>query len=371
MQRNTTVEVNLGILAENIRRVQSVLGPDTKLMFVVKANAYGHGMVPVARKAAEAGVSWFVVAHVFEALELRRAIPEADVLVIGAIRPSDARAMVEHNMAAVVVDESHGVALAGAARQAGRPLAVHLKIDTGMGRLGIPWELADAVHARLAALSDLDVQGICTHFASVEVRKPSLGVTQLDRFQRAAGAIEGRAGRRLFRHVSSSRALQYFADWDLDGVRPGIILYGYGSGERNMRAQTRPILQWRSHVAQVKRVPAGFTVGYYSTHVTPLPTTIATVAAGYADGYHRSLGNKGVVLIRGRRRPVVGRISMNWITVDCGPDSDVAAGDEVTLVGEQGGEQVWADELARLARTIPYEILTSIHASADRVYLNG
>jgi alanine racemase len=290
---------------------------------------------------------------------------------MGAVNPSDAPALIEHRIVPVVVDEAHGAALAAAAKWMGKKLPVHLKLDTGMGRLGIPWEIAPAVHKRLMEHPGLDIQGVCTHFASVEIKKPSLGPTQLDRFQKSISEIEAQAGRRLFRHVSSSRAFQYHADWDLDGVRPGIILYGYGSGERDMRARTRPILQWKSKVAQVKSVPANFPLGYYSTYVTPAPTHIGIIAAGYADGYHRALGNKGFVLIRGARRAVVGRISMNWITVDCGPESDVKAGDEVVLIGEQGRESIWADELARLARTIPYEILTSINALAERVYLNG
>ncbi len=340
-------------------------------MFVVKANAYGHGMVPVARKASESGVSWFVVAHLYEAIELRRAIPSADVLVMGAVDPSETRTLIEQRIIPVVVDEEHGKALSAAAQWMGKKLSVHLKIDTGMGRLGLRWDEAAAIHRRLKDQPGLTIEGLCTHLASVEIKKPSMGPTQLERFQKTAAEIESESGRRLFRHVSSSRAFQYHADWDLDGVRPGIILYGYGSGEREMRARTMPILQWKTKVAQVKAVPAQFPVGYYSAHVTSAPTHIATIAAGYADGYHRALGNKGFVLIRGKRRAVVGRISMNWITVDCGPDNDVRARDEVVLIGVQGAESIWADELARLARTIPYEILTSINASAERAYING
>lgn len=368
---NTRVEIHLDVLADNVRRARAALRPRTSLMFVVKANAYGHGMIPVARKASEAGVSWFVVAHLYEALALRKAIPSADILVIGPVNPSDARALIDHHIISVVVNDDHAAALASAARWMGKRLAVHLKIDTGMGRLGVQWADAPALYRRLAAYPELDVKGLCTHFASVEIKKPALGPTQMDRFSDAAREIESIAGRRLFRHVSSSRAFQYHAEWDLDGVRPGIILYGYGSSERDMRVGTKPILQWKTTVAQVKAVPVNFAVGYYSTHITPSPTSVVTIAAGYADGYHRALSNKGFVLIRGKRRPVIGRVSMNWITVDGGPDTDIRAGDEVVLLGEQDGQAIWADELARLARTIPYEMLTSIHAGADRHYLNA
>jgi alanine racemase len=371
MTGNTQVTVDLDALAGNIGAAREVLRPETALIFVVKANAYGHGMAEVARRAAQAGVGWFGVAHAHEAIELRGAVGRAKILLVGVAQAEDVPGLIESDVVPVVVDEDQAATLAAAARRMGKTLAVHLKIDTGMGRLGVLWERAVDVHQRLMSMRGIELQGLCTHFASVEIRRESAGPEQLHRFQSVAGQIEARERRRLFKHVSSSRALQYHADWDLDGVRPGIVLYGYGSKEAGMRVRTRPVLQWTTRVMQVKDVPAGFPVGYYGTYTTPAATRIATVAAGYADGYHRALGNKGLVLIRGRRCAVVGRISMNWITVDVGPGGEAARGDEAVLIGEQGVESVWADELARLARTIPYEILTSIHASAERVYVQG
>jgi alanine racemase len=332
----------------------------------VKANAYGHGMIPIARAAAQNGVKWFGVAHLHEALQLRRAVDDSvNILVLGVVDIDDVPVLLEKKIIPLIVGEEQGVALAGAAHTLGARLKVHLKIDTGMGRLGVPWQEAAAIHARLSKLPGLDIQGACTHFASVELKKPSLGPTQAERFAECVRPMG-----KLFKHVSSSRAIQYHHDWDLDAVRPGIILYGYGASEKDMRIRTRPILQWKTRVMQVKQVPAGFAVGYYSTYTTPAPTTIATLGIGYADGYHRALSSKGFVLIRGRRCPVVGRISMNWITVDAGPDSAARAGDEAVLIGEQGGEAIWADELALLARTIPYEILTSINPSIERNYVS-
>jgi alanine racemase len=276
--------------------------------------------------------------------------------------------LAEHRILPVIVSEEHGQLLAGAAQQSGCRLNAHLKIDTGMGRFGLAWSEAVAAYERLALLPGLRVSGICTHFASVEPRKAALGLEQMERFQAIAAELIRQSREPLFRHASSSRAFQYYRDWDLDGVRPGIVAYGYGANERGMRARTRPILEWRTAVMQVKRVPAGFPIGYYSTHATTAPTVIATVACGYADGYHRSLSNRGFALVRGRRSAVVGRVSMNWITLDCGPDSEVAVGDEVVLIGRQGQESVWANDLARLGRTIAYETLTSIHASIPRRY---
>jgi alanine racemase len=368
--KSSWVEIDLGALEFNIRQVRQALRAETAIMFVVKDRAYGHGIPSVVKKAASAGVDWFGVAYVHEALEVRQAAPHADILVLGAVEPGDVSCLKENRITPLVLDEAHGRALADAATALGCRLPVHLKIDTGMGRLGVLWEQAPAVFAQLDGLSGLEISGICTHFASVEVRKPSLGCTQMDRFLQAESEIRKMAKRKLFRHVSSSRAILYQNEWDLDAVRPGILLYGYGAGEPRMRFKTKPMLQWKTVVMQVKRLPAGFPVGYYSTYVTPAPTVVATIAAGYADGYHRALSNKGVVLIRGRRCPVIGRVSMNWISVDLGPDGDAAAGDEAVLIGEQGESAVWADELARMARTIPYELLTSINPSAERHYIN-
>jgi alanine racemase len=213
-------------------------------------------------------------------------------------------------------------------------------------------------------MPDLEVTGLCSHFAAVEPKANDTAQAQFKRFEAASRQLP----RDVFRHISSSRAMLFHKEWDLDGVRPGIVLYGYGSSESGMRVRSQPVLQWKTSVVQVKAVPAGSKVGYYGTHTTQAPTRLATLAVGYADGYLRTLSNRGQVLIRGRRRKVVGRVSMNWLTVDVGDDQAVREGDEAVLLGEQGGEAIWADELARQCRTIAYEILTGINAAIERTY---
>jgi alanine racemase len=360
-QKNTWVEVDLRVLADNARRILSELRPETALVCVVKANAYGHGMMQVARTAARQGVKWFAVAHVHEASRLREALDEdVSIVVLGVADAGDVPLLLQKQIIPIVVSDEHAAALSAE--------AAHLKIDTGMGRLGVPHEQAVALMDRISKWPGIDVAGVCTHLASIELKKPSLGPTQVERFLGVVRELEQRGFRKLFKHVASSRGIQYHLDWDLDGVRPGIIVYGYGAGEKDMRIRTLPILQWKTRVMQAKSVPAHTPIGYYSTYTTSAPTTIATLGAGYADGYHRALSNKGFVLIGGRRCPVVGRVSMNWITVDVGPDLKVRSGDEAVLIGRQGGESIWADELARLARTIPYEILTSINPMIERIY---
>lgn len=363
------VEINLNQLSKNLAEVRGALSPDTQMIFVVKANAYGHGLREVARHAASQGVEWFAVAYLHEALVVRDVAPDASILIIGAEPPQHVKQLHEANLIPVIVDEAHAAVLSAEAEKIGVRLNAHLKVDTGMGRFGVPWETAVEAFERIDKLPGLEVTGVCTHFASVEVARPSLGPKQVERFSEVTSAICKKADRPIMRHASSSRALACFEEWDLDGVRPGIVIYGYGAREEGLRVSTQPILQWKTRVLMVKPVPAKFPVGYYSSYATSKETCIATIAAGYADGYHRLLGNRGYALVNGKRYPVVGRISMNWITLDVGLDSGIKPGDEVVLVGEQGDEDFWADAMARMCRTIAYEILTSIDSNAERKYV--
>ncbi len=364
------VEVDLARLRGNAGAVRdSLAGAD--LIAVIKADAYGHGLEAVAAALARGGVKRFAVAYPAEAAAVRGAAPQAElILVLGAACPAEVPRMVRERITPVVVSAAHAQALDAAAQAAGLRLGVHVKLDTGMGRLGFVCPAETAQAAAICRLPGLDVQGVCTHFAMVEPeKKPGAARGQVDKFKQAVSAIEAAAGRRLFRHMSSSRAALLLPDCDHDAVRVGISLYGYGAAEPDKRFATAPVLQWKSCVLQVKTVPAGFAVGYYASYKTAAPTDLATISCGYTDGYQRHLGNKGHVLIRGRRRPVVGRVSMNWISADLGPDSGVQAGDEVVLIGEQGGERIWADELAKHCNTIAYEILTGISRQIERRYL--
>ena len=364
------IEVDLKTLRGNVEAIRSSLG-GTELMVVIKSDAYGHGLEAVAAALGRAGVSRFAVAYAAEAAAVRAAVPEAAlILVLGAVFPADVPKMLRDRIAPVVVSAEHARALSDAAVAAGGRLGVHVKLDTGMGRLGFvcPAEIEQA--AGVARLPGLEVQGVCTHFAMVEPeKKPTAAKGQAEKFRQAVPIIEAAAGRRLFRHISSSRAALLLPECDHDAVRVGISLYGYGAAEKDKRFATAPVLSWKSRVMQVKKVPAGFAVGYSGSYKTAAPTELATISCGYADGYQRHLGNKGHVLIGGKRRPVVGRVSMNWISADLGPDSGIRAGDEVVLIGEQGGESIWADELAKHCGTIAYEILTGISRQIERRYL--
>ncbi len=363
------VEIDPAGVRRNLDSLRAALPDTTQPVLVVKANAYGHGAAVVAKLAAAAGVKWFAVAYPHEAAVVRQAAPRARIVLLGPADPAEVAALARQRVIPVIVDPDHGRALAAEARRRKVRLPVHLKIDTGMGRLGFPWEGAAEAILPLFREEGLRVDGICTHFARVENAPDDPARAQVERFFRIVEAAEAAAGRRLFRHASSSRAVLLHPEWDLDGVRPGIVAYGYGASDAAGRIHTQPVLQWKTRVVQVRRVPANTAVGYYGTYTTPAATTLAVVAAGYADGYLRTLSNRSHVLIGGRRCRVVGRVSMNWITVDAGLYASVKPGDEAVLIGRQGNQEIWADELATLCRTIPYEILTGINASIERRYV--
>jgi alanine racemase len=423
---NTWVELDLSILGANLRSLRRALTPRTKIIFVVKSNAYGHGMLPVARHAWKCGVKWFAVAHIDEALALRKLLSRAEIIIAGAIAPKDTARAIRHRLIPVIVDEKHAAALAAAASRAGSKLRCHAKVDTGMGRLGFAWKEAGKLLPVLAHRKSLDICGICSHFASVGAnpsrRKAAptkdgreFACLQFDRFRKVVAACEKAGMKNLFKHMSNSGGILCDSAWHMDGVRPGILVYGYGKDVKKENIQystlniqcpsgkmgaklhtwklgignsildissaktkrqrttgngqltTSPFLSWKTRILQIKRVPSGFPVSYDSTHVTRKPTSIATIDAGYADGYHRALSNKGIVVAGGRRCPVVGRVTMNLVMIDLGPATKVRERDEVMLIGSQGRQSVWASELATLAGTIPYEILTSIRTDERRI----
>ena len=383
--KNAWIELDLDCLGRNIASLQASLSGPTRVVFVVKANAYGHGLSPVALHAWRCGVRWFAVAHMDEGARLREQLPEAEIVILGRLGREDAAEAAARQIVTVLVDADHARELAEAASAKGGVLRCHAKIDTGMGRLGFGWDAAGVMVPEANRLPALRIEGLCTHFAASGNRDRHFTLMQLERFQAVFGACQKAGMGPLFRHVSNSSAILRDAAWHMDGVRPGLLLYGYAEMADDEGAaglfpcplpagvpiSVAPILQWKTRVVQVKRVPAGSSVSYGCTHRTRHATTIATLDAGYSDGYPRLLSGKGVVIIRGRRCPVVGRVTMNMIMADMGPQSEVRTGDEAVLLGRQGGASIWATELASMCQTIPYEILTNIRTDDIRIRKGG
>ncbi|MFO7535861.1 MAG: alanine racemase [Kiritimatiellia bacterium] len=361
MNKYAWTEIHLATLASNLTLIRKALAPGTDLIGMLKADAYGHGLEQVGRAAWNAGVRRFAVFHLEEAASLRALLADATILFIGVADCGDAADLLDLRTEPLLVTADQALALADAAEHLHARLACQVKIDTGMGRLGFPWETAAADLLRFAARPGLYLAGIGTHLASSGALDHSFASLQISRFRQVLADCKARGLTIPFVHAANSDAFCQPPDWHFDAVRPGILLYGYGPGSPTA-PQTRPFLQWKTRLVQVKSVPAGFPVSYDSTYRAPQATRIGTIPVGYSDGYSRAWSNKACVLVNGRRCPVVGRVTMNLTMVDLGPDSPARTGEEVVLLGEQSGASIWADELAAFNNTISYEVLTSIRS---------
>ena len=351
-------------------------------MAVVKANAYGHGAVEVARQALAGGADWLGVARIQEAVALREAGIAGKILVLNYTPPEFAHLALEHDLALTVYDLDTAQAISDTAGAAGRQVIAHLKTDTGMGRLGLrptgekatgldPDRMDLAI--RIASLPGLDLEGIFTHFAAADSRDTAYTEKQFALFCDYIDELQKRGLEFKIRHAANSAAIIAHLDTHLDMVRAGIALYGLNpSGEVNLdHLATRPVMALKARLVHVKKVPTGFCVSYGMTYRAPHPTTIATVPLGYADGYSRLLSSKGTMLVRGQRAPIVGRVCMDLTMLDVGHIKGVRTGDEVVALGRQGDETITADEIAGMLGTINYEIVSSITARVPRLFHTG
>ncbi|MGQ9512453.1 alanine racemase [Thermodesulfitimonas sp.] len=362
-------EVDLGALAANLREVRRLAG-GAAVMAVVKANAYGHGLVPVARALVSEGVDWLGVARGGEALELRRAGVAAPLLVLGYVYPDECAALVAADVSLAAYDVDVARLLAGAAQQEKKRLRLHLKVDTGMGRLGLPADGAGVEAAlAIAGLLRVEVEGLFTHFACADMADEEPTRWQLERFLAFCRELERRGLSVRYRHAANSAALIRFPEARLDMVRPGIMLYGLYPSPVCGGVKLSPVMSLKARVAQVKRVGAGFPVSYGWTYRTAGPTVLATVTVGYGDGYSWLLSGRGEVLVRGQRVPVVGRVCMDQIIVAVNGIAGVTPGDEVLLFGRQGEVCLPVDEVAAKIGTINYEVVCGVSARVPRVYL--
>lgn len=367
----TRVVVDLGAYAANLGVARRLAGPGPRIIAVIKANAYGHGLVRMARAARAAGADMLAVAMAHEGVSLRGAGVDAPILVLVQPDAEGIAAAAAHGLEVMISDAGAAEALGEAARRAGRVAAVHCKIDTGMGRQGFAVETADAEIQRVTRIPHLDVVGVATHFPNAEAPDDPFTQNQIRAFQQAIRALEIRGVPFETRHAANSAALVNYHDSLFDAVRVGLMTYGvWPSMGTPVPGLLWPVLRWEARIAQVRELPRGATVGYGSTYTTPAPMRAAVIPVGYADGYRIQLSNRADVLVHGRRCPVRGRVSMDQIVVDTTHvPGRPRPGDTATLIGEDGAERITVEELAGRAGTIPYDILTGIGRRVWRDYV--
>jgi alanine racemase len=365
----TYATVNLAALAHNLSRIKRYLSPGCEVMAIVKANAYGHGAMEIAQALARHGIGRFAVASLDEGIALRQAGLSASIIVLGALFEDQVSDLIAHQLTPVVSDGRLLPALAKAAFSHPAPYPIHLKVETGMGRLGLsPKELLDLLENPLLQ-SPLQVDGLMTHLADADGKDSTFTEQQLGAFRAVQEQIRQRGVTIPLVHTANSAAIVRFPGAHFSLVRPGIMLYGYHTLPATVPApDLRPVLSLRSTIVQLRTIPRGGTVSYNGTFVASRPTRIAVLPIGYADGYSRRLSHRGSVLIQGHRVPIVGLVCMDMIMVDVTDLPPVQVGEVATLIGLQGGESIWADEVAGWIDTIPYEVLCGIGSRVPRLY---
>ncbi|HKD92375.1 MAG TPA: alanine racemase [Terriglobales bacterium] len=376
--RPTWVEVSLAALRRNFRLTQEHVGPEVTVCAVVKADAYGHGAVECARALEQEGATWLGVTSTDEGVRLREAGIKARILLMTGFWRGEQEAVIQHQLTPAVWQRESIEVLDSAACAAKAPDAapVHLKIDTGMSRLGVPPDQLAKLCESLAKAKHLRVEGIFTHFASSEIVDGESNVQQLARFEAALGAFRRHGIQPQFIHAANSSAIVALPEARYNFVRPGISLYGYylpflsstGSPSELHGLDVEPVLSWKTRIIGLRELPTGASVGYGSIYTARQPARIAVLPLGYADGLNRKLSSLGRVLIRGQAAPIIGRISMDLTIVDITAIPETEVGEEVTILhNAEGHLDAW--EHARLAETVPYETLCAISGRVPRRYL--
>ncbi len=365
-------EINLKALSHNTREICRASGPGARVMAVVKANAYGHGAVEVARTALASGAARLAVARSAEGAELRRAGIGDPILVLGYTPAGLIREIVEFNLEQAVYGVDYSLVVDREAAGMGVKIPVHIKVDTGMGRIGVVAGTESSLREikEMATRPNLEPVGIFTHFAAADSSDKSYTRKQWESFVKLLDDLRREGLDFQLKHCANSAAIIDIPECHLNLVRAGIALYGlYPSAEVSRQGiSLEPVMSFKARVVQVKKVPAGFPVSYGCTYVTQRPTVIATLPVGYADGYSRRLSSRGEVLVRGHRAPVVGRVCMDQCMVDVGDIPGVAPGDEVVLFGRQGDQVLSVEEVADWIGTINYEVVCMVGARVPRIY---
>jgi alanine racemase len=355
-------EIDLKALSHNLKFVKKKIG-NKDILAVVKANAYGHGITKVSKHLIKHGISKLGVAFTSEAIILRESGITTPIIVFFDRNNIDA--CFKYNLTPTVFDLKTAREFSDEAYKRNRTIAVHIKVDTGMGRVGFSLNDAREIIPGIAALKNIEPEGLMSHFSEADLKDKNYANQQIETFLSLAKDLKKKKIHFRYLHIANSAAVLSLPHAHLDMVRPGIMLYGYGCCEAE---KLKPVMSVKSRIILLKKVPAGTPISYGRTFITKRNSTIATVPVGYADGYNRRLSNNGEVLVNGKRAPVAGRVCMDAIMVDVTDIPHVNYKTEVVLIGRQGNEQITADDIAEKTGTIPYEVLASIGERIKRVY---
>ncbi len=365
--RPTRAEIRLGALRRNFRRARELAGPGVKVMCAIKANAYGHGILRVAQELVAEGTDYLGVAFLEEGIFLRRNGVDAPILVLGAINSRQIPRFLEYDLDLTIPSVEKAKAVSAAAAAAGRSARVHLKVDTGMERIGVQWHSAASFFDKVLALPALEIVGLFSHFATAD-EDLDFARLQLERFTSTLELLRRAGVDPPFVHIANSAALVNLPESRFTMARTGICLYGYEPTPL-ARGGFEPVMRLMSKVAYFKIVRANTGVSYGLTWRAPEDTRVVTIPIGYGDGYSRALSNQGLVVIRGKTYPVVGRICMDQLMVNIGPQGEAQNGDDVLLFGVRGEDRVDAELLCERLGTIPYELTSLISARVPRIYV--
>ncbi len=363
-------EIDLAALERNLHLIRASLPSHMRYVAVVKADAYGHGLHQTAARLMHAGADLFGVANLAEAAAIRELSPEWPILLLSPLLPDEDRYVIDYDVAATVSSSDEVSRLDAAGRAAGREVTVHLKIDTGMGRLGVWHEEAPTLYRQIRDSKNLKLAGVFTHFSSPDT-DAVFTAEQRRRFLIALQKCEGLDLATLFVHADNSAGLETIeVAGPFNAVRIGLLQFGIlpHTGSLLSQVQAEPVFSFRTRVGLVKRLPVGTGISYGSTHILRRDSTVAILTAGYGDGLPRAASNRGHVLIRGQRCPVLGRVTMDQTIVDVTDVADVCAGDEAVLIGRQLGAEISLTEFSRCADTIPWETLCSVTKRVTRLY---
>ena len=380
-QRATRAEINLKAFKHNLQNLKKILGPITGIMAIIKADAYGHGAIPCAKAALECGVQYLGAGVIQEGIELRKNGITDPILILGSIFLEEAKDLVHHDLATIVCTTSLAEELSKQGKKQGKIVKVHIKVNTGMNRLGVRPEDLSALVEKIETLPNLKLEGLSTHFSSADDEDTSITKDQIEIFQKTLVVFQKLGIHLPITHLANSSALLRFPESRGEIVRPGLILYGVlpspilhpivkeACKKENLQ-NFQPVMQWKSKIILLKLTPKGQPLSYSRKYFTEKESLIATIPLGYADGLNRKLSNNMDVLIKGKRVPQVGNICMDMILVDVSEVPNVQLGEEVVIFGKQGDEEISVEELAERCDTIPYELLCNVSKRVPRIYQN-